>query len=140
MIARRDNWPDLLAAYIERKRSEPFAWGGNDCCMFGADWIREATDVDPAAVLRGTYSTALGGMRLINEHGGMVGIMQRFIQPFGFQEISAGSASRGDIIVRDCGLGDAAGIVIGSNATFVGKGGLIFANISDGVPSRFWKI
>jgi len=34
MIARRDNWPDLLAAYIKAKRNEPFAWGSNDCCLF----------------------------------------------------------------------------------------------------------
>lgn len=140
MITRRENWPDLLPAFIDRKRQERFAWGSNDCCLFAADWIQEATGVDPAAELRGTYSTGLGGLRLINEHGGMVGIMRHFAEPLGFCEIAAGAASRGDIIIRDCGLGDTAGIVIGASAAFVSKDGLIFANVNDDPSARFWKI
>lgn len=140
MITRRENWPDLLPAFIDRKRQERFAWGSNDCCLFAADWIREATGFDPAAELRGTYSTALGGVRLIEENGGMNGIMKRFVETHGFREVPNGLAARGDIIIRDCGLGETAGIVIGARSAFVSEEGLIFANVADDPRARVWKI
>jgi hypothetical protein len=71
MIARRDNWPDLLSVYIEEKRSEPFAWGSNDCCLFAADWVQIATGHDIAAQWRGSYTTALGARRALDEGGGI---------------------------------------------------------------------
>jgi hypothetical protein len=139
MIARRDNWPDLLAAYIDEHRSEPFAWGSNDCCLFASDWILTCTGKDPAETLRGTYSTALSGVRLIESSGGMVGIIQQYGEPLGLREIKREHASRGDIALRDCGLGDTAGIVFDSHAAFVSESGLAFANLDDNVPTRFWK-
>jgi hypothetical protein len=140
MPTRCANWPEALAAYIDRKRNEPFAWGVNDCCLFGADWIQLCTGLDPAATLRGTYDRALSGVRVLEKHGGLIGTIQAHMEPLGFKPISQGFAARGDIAVRDCGNGDTMGIMLGSTAAFVGKDGLQFANLNDGVETRFWKI
>jgi len=112
----------------------------NDCCLFGADWIELCTGLDPAATLRGTYDRALSGVRVLEKHGGLIGTIQAHMEPLGFKPISQGFAARGDIAVRDCGNGDTMGIVLGSNAAFVGKDGLQFANLNDGAETRFWKI
>ena len=78
-------------------------------------------------------------MRLIHAHYCMEGIIQRYGEPLGLREIKPGYASRGDIALRDCGNGDTAGIVIGSQLAYVGKNGLLFANLNDGVKTRYWK-
>lgn len=140
MTTRRDNWPDLLAQFIEARREQPFAWGSNDCCLFGADWIQLCTGLDPAAVLRGTYDSALSGVRVLQKHGGLVGTIETHMEPLGFKPIAQGLAARGDIAVRDCGNGDTMSIVIGSKIAYVGKDGLLFADLNDGVETRFWKI
>jgi hypothetical protein len=140
MPARRDNWPDLLSKFIEQKRDQPFAWGINDCCLFGANWIELCTGIDPAARLRGTYNSALSGVRVLEKHGGLIGTIQAHMEPLGFKPIGQGFAARGDIAVRDCGNGETMTIVIGSKIAYVGKDGLLFADLNDGAETRFWKI
>jgi len=140
MPTRCANWPEALASYIDLKRDEAFAWGVNDCCLFGANWIQLCTGLDPAATLRGTYDSALSGVRVLENHGGLIGTIETHFNPLGFKPIGQGFAARGDIAVRDCGNGDTMGVVLGSTAAFVGKDGLKFANLNDGAETRFWKI
>ena len=140
MPTRCDNWPEALAAYIERKRAEPFAWGVNDCCLFGCDWIQLCTGLDPAQSFRGTYDSAISGVRALEKCGGLVGTIQTHMEPLGFAAIGQGHASRGDIVVRDCGNGDTMGIVLGTVGAFVGKNGINFAALNDGAESFFWRI
>jgi hypothetical protein len=140
MPTRCANWPEALASYIDLKRDEAFAWGVNDCCLFGANWIQLCTGLDPAATLRGTYDSALSGVRVLENHGGLIGTIETHMEPLGFKQIGQGFASRGDIAVRDCGNGDTMAIVIGSTIAYVGKDGLLFADLNDGVETRFWKI
>ena len=64
MNERVEAWPEHLIAFLSERRGRPFAWGSNDCCLFAADWIRTATGYDPAAKVRGTYSTFLGALLL----------------------------------------------------------------------------
>jgi hypothetical protein len=47
MNTRPENWPALLWAFVQGRQSRPFAWGDHDCCLFGADWVRE---LHPGAV------------------------------------------------------------------------------------------
>ena len=140
MPTRCANWPEALAAYIDRKRNEPFAWGVNDCCLFGADWIQLCTGLDPAATLRGTYNSALSGVRVLENHGGLIGVIQTHMEPLGLKPIGQGFAARGDIAVRDCGLGDTVGIVLGSQMASVAKHGLVFTNLNDNRATLFWRI
>lgn len=140
MPTRCANWPEALAAYIDRKRNEPFAWGVNDCCLFGADWIQLCTGLDPAATLRGTYDRALSGVRVLENHGGLVGTIRAHVEPLGFKPITLGYVSRGDIAVRDVGNGDTTGIVLGPVIAFVGKIGLEFSILNEPAPTLFWKV
>jgi hypothetical protein len=137
---RFPNWPDLLAGFIEARRSRPFEWGANDCCLFAADWITLATGKDPASELRGKYSTALEAHRYIAAAGGLVALVEEALTRNGFSKIDASLVGRGDLIIRDGGDGDCVGISIGSHAAFVGTDGLRFVPIIDQVDACFWKI
>jgi outer membrane protein assembly factor BamA len=64
--------PAELVRFIEERRSQPFAWGANDCCLFAADWVARATGRDPAAHYRGTYSSGIGAQRIIDKAGGIL--------------------------------------------------------------------
>ena len=99
MAARCNNWPDLLAAYIERKRHEAFAWGSNDCCLFAADWVQIATGRDIAAQWRGQYATALSAHRALNRGGGI----ERLVDQAGGTKIATALARRGDLVAQDGG-------------------------------------
>jgi hypothetical protein len=67
---RAEGWEERLAAFIESRRSTPFAWGSHDCCAFTAGAFRELTGCD--AMERHTgYSTALGAARVLRAAGGI---------------------------------------------------------------------
>jgi hypothetical protein len=139
-MKRAENWPTLLAAYIEERRDAPFTWGKADCCLFAADWVRLATDLDPAADLRGKYDSALGARRIIKRRGGLAAMVARALTPLGFREVALSLATRGDIIVRDSGDGDCAGVVLGKESAFVTQNGLSFVPTKSKADARAWKI
>jgi hypothetical protein len=137
---RFPNWPDLLAGFIEARRSRPFEWGVNDCCLFAADWVALATGKDPAAELRGTYSTALSAQRIVADAGSLAQLVEEALVRDGFTPVVATLAMRGDLIVRDSGQGDCVGVVLGAQSAFVAAEGLAFAPTYQQTDSRFWKI
>lgn len=137
---RAANWPKLLAAFIDERREIPFAWGKADCCLFAADWVRLATDLDPAADLRGKYGSRLGARRIIKRHGGLGVMVAHALLPLGFREVALSLAGRGDIIVRDSGDGDCAGVVLGAQSAFVGADGLQFIQTRLQADARIWRI
>jgi hypothetical protein len=139
-MKRVENWPTLLTAYIEERREVPFTWGKADCCLFAADWVRLATDLDPAADLRGKYDSALGARRIIKRRGGLAAMVARALTPLGFREVALSLATRGDIIVRDSGDGDCAGVVLGKQSAFVGRDGLRFIQTNLQADARAWRI
>ncbi|WP_421581616.1 DUF6950 family protein [Shinella sp. M31] len=56
-----------------------FRWGGaggDDCMTFCATWIAERTGTDPAAPLRGTYSTKAGAHAVMADFGGPLKFME----------------------------------------------------------------
>lgn len=48
----------ILTDFLRRASGKPFEWGQSDCSLFLADWWLHIHGSDPAAHLRGTYSTA----------------------------------------------------------------------------------
>ena len=139
-MKRAENWPTLLCTYIDERRDIPFTWGSNDCCLFAADWVRLATDLDPASDLRGKYNSAMGARRITKKRGGVAETVARALVPLGFREIALPLASRGALIVRDSGDGDCAGIVLGRESAFVGRDGLRFINTQLQADARAWRI
>jgi hypothetical protein len=134
MPARRDNWPNLLAQFIEQRREQPFAWGVNDCCIFAADWVQLCTGEDYAKAWRGRYVSGLGAVRVLDEAGGV----EALVDALGLDRVAAQQAGRGDIVAQEAGRGMTLGICLGVNTAFVAKTGLVFGPVSN--VETAWKI
>jgi len=113
-----NHWPDLLADFIAEKRAAPFVWGKNDCCLFACDWILKARGVDLAEDLRGTYSSALSGWRVVRQLGGVQEIARDRCDKYGFTIVPIGLAGRGSVVTCQTRHGSALGVVIGAHAIF----------------------
>jgi hypothetical protein len=134
MTTRRENWPDLLAKFIHGRRSEPFRWGFNDCCIFAADWVNVCTGTDYAEKWRGRYSTAIGARRFLDDAGGV----EALVDSLGLDRTQPQRAGRGDIVAQDAGRGITLGICLGVTTAFVAKSGLVFGSIEN--ANSAWKI
>ena len=139
-MTRYPLWPSLLSDFIEQRRNAPFAWGQNDCCLFASDWIVLCTGLDPAHVLRGKYSSALGAARLLKKYDGVRGIIQEFGEPLGLKRIRGRCENRGDLVVANTGSGESIGVSIGTHAAFVGAHGLLFAPFEFKKAGYFWRV
>ncbi len=71
---RLRDWPERLAALFAAREAQPFEWGVHDCCLFAADAVLAVTGHDPAADLRGMYSTETGAARVLRRYGGVAGV------------------------------------------------------------------
>ena len=134
MTTRRDNWPNLLAQFIEQRREQPFAWAVNDCCTFAADWVAVCTGTDHAQPWRGRYSSGLGAVRFLDEAGGV----EAMVDALGLQRIAPQQAGRGDIVAQEAGRGITLGICLGVTTAFVAKTGLVFGPITN--VETAWRI
>lgn len=70
-------WHQELDAFIASRMSQPFAWGGQDCCLFPADAIVAMGGPDHAATERGRYDSAESAMRVLRECGGLEAVGAR---------------------------------------------------------------
>jgi len=112
-MRRKSNWPRDLAAAIRRMRDTPFEWGVHDCGLAAATVIESITGVDPAAGLRGKYSSAAGSARRLKEvsGGGLEEFAESIAASLGCGEIDVARAGRGDAVLFDTEDGPALGIV-----------------------------
>jgi hypothetical protein len=78
-LTRVRQWQSQLDALLSERASSPFVWGQNDCCIFAADVVAALTGTDPAADLRGTYSTQEEAHALLAERGGIGGIVTQML-------------------------------------------------------------
>lgn len=121
-MTRNPQWPHLLTHFVEDRRHVPFSWGGQDCCLFAADWVQLCTGEDPAARWRGTYSTMLGAVRHVTRAGGVC----RLPEAAGLVPVEPQFAGRGDIAGVATSLGLALGICLGRHIVTPGHDGLVF--------------
>jgi hypothetical protein len=63
-MKRHYQWQRRLHQLVQSSQAVTFAWGTYDCGQFAARWIREATGVDVASGIRGTYSDEAGAEAL----------------------------------------------------------------------------
>ena len=120
---RTDNWPILLAEAIDAARTRPFVWGKNDCPTFAFETRMRLTGCeDTAALWRGRYTTALGGLRVMRRLGWFsLEDMGRAL--LGAPRRGVLFAQRGDIVLADTGLGF--GICTGAEAVGMAPEGLV---------------
>lgn len=66
-----------------------WAWGTVDCAMTLADWAVANGHDDPAALLRGTYSTEIGWRLIVVRRGGLLPIVNDLSALAGFSRLEA---------------------------------------------------
>lgn len=74
MNQRVRDWQSRLADCLAERMRRPFVWGQQDCVLFAADCVEAVLGEDPAADVRGTYSTARGASRVLRQRGGLAAI------------------------------------------------------------------
>lgn len=119
-MKRKEDWPEILAAFIHERRAMPFAWGSNDCCLFSADAILAMTGVDLMAGYRGKYSSALSAVRAFKAVGGLESGVVASCKSAGFDErANINFAQRGDLVLWGTPThGPAMGICLGVFGVF----------------------
>lgn len=136
-LKRFADWPERLSAHIHARLKEPFVWGKNDCCLFAMDCVMAITGDDLATPYRG-YTSQREALRMLKEHGGIVGIAEAVAHKYAIPEIAPAMAGRGDVCLFDVGHGDTLGICAGSSIFAPGPMGLV------GTPAlqalRAWRI
>jgi hypothetical protein len=108
-MRRYPDWPERLAAFIETRRAEPFAWGSNDCGLFAADAVRAIYGIDLAHDLRGAYHSEEGAKQAVG--GALEPYAERICAAFGFEEIRPLFAQRGDVVLWRTEQGPTLGII-----------------------------
>lgn len=121
-MSRLPDWRARLVDYVDRVRAEPFAFGANDCGQFAGGWLEALTGENPAAELRGAYTSQAAGIALLRARMGYTGPVDwaRALFPI----IPAAMAQVGDLAVLRTPDGPALGGVQGERIFAVGADGL----------------
>jgi hypothetical protein len=132
-VKRFRDWQSRLAAFVESRRHEPFAWGTNDCCTFACSAVESMTGHDPAEGLR-EHRTAAEAAEVIRDNGGIEALACSRLGA----EIVTGLAAVGDIGYAEC-ASDRWGLVvcIGEHWTGPGESGLVV--LPKGAAVRAWR-
>lgn len=112
-------WESRLTKLHASRMRTLYAWGSHDCCMFGADSVREVIGVDFAAPFRDRYSTKEEAYALLKEIGcdGIGGLVSMFLPEIMIGGMAAPAlARRGDIILAPSPEGDFVAVVDGMTA------------------------
>jgi hypothetical protein len=128
-----------LADFLAEAAGTPFRWGASDCCLWLADWLVTQGRPDPAADLRGRYSTPLGCARLLNKRGGVLGVVASCAAKAGLTPADAPRA--GDVgvveVITPQGRAPAGAICTGPRWAVRGVAGLIVAEMT---PLAAWRV
>lgn len=65
----------MLSDYVAQTRTDPFEWGRNDCALWCASAVQYGTGFDPAADLRGAYSSWFECRQIVQRAGGLVSLI-----------------------------------------------------------------
>ena len=111
-MTKKGNWQALLHEFLLSHRFEPFEYGRWDCCLFVGRAVEVMTGVDPAAALRGAYSTRAQAGRFMRTRGvrSVEAAVAAVAVEFGMVETDILHAQRGDLALvrngrRDVSLG-----------------------------------
>ncbi len=111
-MTRKGNWQALLHAFLVEHRFEAFEYGRWDCCLFVGEAVQVMTGVDPAADLRGAYSSRVEARRFMRRCGlrSVEVAVEAVAAEYGMRETDVSHAQRGDLALvrngrRDVSLG-----------------------------------
>lgn len=137
--ARRQDWPERLAALFEERRAYPFTWGVQDCCMFAGDAALAVTGRDPFQPYRGLYATEAEGDAILAPFGGLVPFLDATFDAFGAIGCREQHAQRGDLALILVGNQPLMGVIFALGQVAVpGESGLSFLRLTR--AERCWAI
>lgn len=125
MRERAADWPERLAAFIDARRDQPFAWGGQDCFTFAADAAVALTGDDPAAAVRGEYSSEEEAEAIIGPDG-LEAWVAATMAAWGASECEPAFAQRGDMVFVAVGNQRMCGVHLGATVAVPGTDRLHF--------------
>jgi cell wall-associated NlpC family hydrolase len=131
---RQTDWVAALAALVEARRLQPFAWGPNDCAAFAADAYQAMTGVDGLAELRGPRRTRREARQQLWAIGGVAAALLRA----GLQPVTPALAQRGDVVLVAQGDWPALAVCVGAEAVAPGPAGLECAPMARAVAA--WRV
>lgn len=97
---RAPNWHQRLIRVFESAHGKRFRWGRHDCCQFAARVFRAVRGEDPRKLFP-RYHTKEGALALIEQHGGMRGLIEHALGA----PVHPSRAGDGDIVLVDFGRG-----------------------------------
>lgn len=124
---RLPDWMTRLAALVDQRRYDPFAWGSHDCATWAADCVLATTGTDPLADLRGAWSTQTQASETIVRLGGL---QQAVSDRLGPPLANARHAQRGDVML--CLMapgGPSLAVCLGHNVAGPGRQGMVFTQV-----------
>jgi hypothetical protein len=128
------DWQQRFSEFAAERRSMPFEWGRNDCCLFAADAVLAIAGTDPAADLRGRYSDALGAMRLVEDQGGLRAIAFTALG----EAVSPLMAGVGDVVLITNEGRELLAICNGVDAIGPGLDGMVALSMAAAIAA--WKV
>ncbi len=126
---RLPDWPARLDRFLAERRDRPFAWGGNDCCLFVLDWIAEATGTRPFDP-RGQYHDQAEAAALLRKHWNTDDLTLVATDLLGQPLATPLLAGRGDVLAFQRDKGVWLGLCVGSQGVAVGRRGLVTLPLS----------
>lgn len=85
LLPRLWQWGGTPVSFNVDGQAKLFA--GEDCTTYAASWVKAISGVDPAADLRGTYSTAEEANAIVAGAGGIAGLVGGRIEPLGWHRV-----------------------------------------------------
>lgn len=126
-----------LSQFLRIEAGRPFAWGWHDCALVLADWWQFMHGDDPAAALRGTYSTEAECAEILKRAGGLPALVQSIADKAGAVRVH-GEPPVGAFGVIEVKGRSFAAIRSGTSWAIKAPSGIAFVNAP--APARVWSI
>lgn len=132
---RLPDWDRRMAVVATRHMREPQEWGKSDCITRVADIVEALTGFDPAADIRGKYTTPEGAAKLMRRRkcDNVEQLLEKYFEPVGRLK-----AQRGDLVtVEDDGVIAAAYVTEYGVAVSTARGTFFRPQTSDSIRKAF---
>ena len=134
-LKRVENWPALLANFVEQHRHTPFAWREWDCCSMAAAWVQCCTGVDVFGACSIKYApTMRSALRKTIKADGLKPLVDAALGA----SVAPAFAQRGDIVLLDLDGRESLAVCLGAVAAGAGVAGMEF--VGQGAWTCAWRI